>query len=138
MLAIGGTIFLVGSALFFDEITKPLSLEKIQAAKERALSKVIMDEKGNAMISEDSVQSYVLLQNDQYKIVYQKAFDTFYVGIGEPPFDETRREAEAAFLELLEANTRIACQLQVRVTGGPQANPGHAGEQYPLSFCKVE
>ncbi len=125
----------MGSALLFGENLTAPSPQEIQAAKERALSKVIVDADGNAMISADSVQSYVLLQNDRYKIVYQKAFDTFYVGIGEPPFEETRKEAEQAFLELLEASTRIACQLKVRVTGGPQANPEHPGEQYFLSFC---
>lgn len=130
------TVLLAGGALFYSRQTSAPSLQEIQAAKERALGKVLADPQGNPMISPDSVQSYLLADTATYRIVYQKAFDTFYVGIGEPPFEQVRKEAELAFLKLLEADESVACELQVRVTAGPAANPGHAGEYYPLSFCE--
>lgn len=109
---------------------------KIAKAKKTALSKVLKNNDGKNIVSNDSVREHLLWRQAQYEIVYQEAFDLFLISVNEAPFEETRKKAEQAFLALLEASDSVACRMNVRVVSPYFANPDVAGQQFPLSFCE--
>lgn len=111
-------------------------LSPIEKAKENALEQVLLDERGNPMISQDKFEQYLLVEDPQYQIIYQKSNDTFIISINNSPFEEIRKEAEENFLSLIKTDKSIACQFKVRITTPAFANPELAGKNFPLSFCK--
>lgn len=109
--------------------------ERLALAKDRALQYTQQDELGKPMISTDQTQSYLLIQDEQYQIVYQKTYDTFLISINASPFETVRKRAEEKFVGIIGGDKETACQLSVRIVTPAFANPDLAGIQFPLGFC---
>lgn len=107
-------------------IATPL-INPVEQAKKNALSNPVeTNSRGGALI----------VNRPTYQIVYQKDFDRFLISVTGSPFEEVRQEAEQEFLSIAKTNKSVACQLNV-VVGTPYfANPGLAGQEFPLSFCE--
>lgn len=71
-----------------------------------------------------------------FEIVYLVPFDKFLLSITGQPFTDARARAEATFLaRYANGDKNRACSLHVVVTTPNFANPDHAIQEYPLSFC---
>ncbi len=130
LAAVGTGVLAV--ALAADRTQGPKEYETIKA---KALEQVLKDDKGNPIISKDSVQQYLLFEADDYQISYQKAYDLFLISINASPFNDIREKAEKQFLALLDDNAEAACFFRVETTTPFFANPDLSGQQFPLSFC---
>lgn len=72
-----------------------------------------------------------------YQIIYLKQYAYFIIYISGKPYDQTRKEAENAFLAKVANNSKIkACSQNAVVVSPAFAYPDLAGQQDKLSFCK--
>ena len=78
----------------------------------------------------------VIRQAPDYDIVYDVSNGYFVVNMFLKPLDDTRRAAEAAFLETLNISEQDACKLTVHefATGLASRTPPY--NMFPLSFCR--
>jgi uncharacterized protein YxeA len=87
-----------------------------------------------AKISVD--QTSVLVKDaPDYNITYYVPDSSFNILIEQTPFDDVRKEAEAAFLQTLDISQSDACKLKVKVGAPISVDPDHAGQNLGLSFC---
>lgn len=87
-------------------------------------------------IIDNGVGDVLFIQHPKYQVEYQGKFELFIINILASPFEETRREAEDAFVERVGVNRQEACSLNVKI--GSPSYAGVAdfdGRKRGLSFC---
>lgn len=85
----------------------------------------------------ENPQNDVLIVNaDNYQIVYLQQFNKFLITILNSNFEQTRTIAEKDFLNKLGISESDACKLTVEESTPEDINSKIAGQIFPLSFCK--
>lgn len=82
-----------------------------------------------------SIRNPLFVENERYVIMYYEAFDKFSIFIQGGPPEVARQEAEQVFLELVDGNQELACELNPTLTVAKWVNPLLAGKDLGLSFC---
>jgi len=80
----------------------------------------------------------LMIQTNEYRLIYLKPFNKFLISIIASPFEENRQRAEEALLTRLEITETEACKLLVETTTPYSINPQEAGQIYGLSFCSQQ
>jgi hypothetical protein len=78
----------------------------------------------------------VLVENENYQIVYLAEFEEFNISITGKNFDLLQKEAEKIFLEKVGLDPANACRLTIVVTAPAYAKHEYAGIQLTPSFCE--
>jgi len=79
----------------------------------------------------------ILRSTDDYDIGYDRGISTFAISLKRAPIEQVRRQAEQAFIGVLNVSERDACKLAVSVTV-PRSTAGVATEGTAgLSFCRA-
>ena len=77
----------------------------------------------------------VFEKSSNFDIGYYPDVNQFVVLLQNQNFDQTRKEAEKAFLDSLQISKRQACQLNVYLGVSLETNFGLSGRDFGLSFC---
>lgn len=101
--------------------------DNAQEIKEQILS--------GARKEDPSIKNPLFVENERYVIMYYEASDKFSIFIQGGPPETARQEAEQVFLELVNGNQELACELSPTLTVAKWVNPLLAGEDLGLSFC---
>jgi len=129
-------VSLIVISFIFQRKNLNFTASNAQEAKAQVINQVLRNEQGQPIISQDVFQQYLLVNQENYQIIYQKLDDTFMISINSSPFEDVRKEAEKHLLKLLQTKPEIACQLRVKIITPAFANPELAGQVFNLSFCK--
>lgn len=78
----------------------------------------------------------VIIQNDNYSIVYFTKDKSLLITILAEPLEQNRYEAEQEMLSKLNITQGDACKLTVALTVPAGVSASLAGENFGLSFCQ--
>ena len=79
--------------------------------------------------------SVTIQETAAYNIAYYEPDHSFNIVVTKTPFDATRAQAEATFIQDLGISRTDACKLNVKVGAPSWVDPEHAGQNFRLSYC---
>lgn len=79
----------------------------------------------------------LLKENPNYHLVFSPEFNQYLISVLGSPFEKYRQEAENELMNVLQIDTKTACQLKIVITTPFFANPDESGRFYKLSFCET-
>lgn len=102
---------------------------------------VIIETDNGEIIVEDAVLSMkgeyeILRSTEEYKIVHLVPENNFQITVYKQPFLTVRKDAEVAFLDALQIDEDVACELDVSVSTPSFVDIEYSGKTYELSFCR--
>lgn len=114
------------------------SMESSEYSQENITTKIISQSQslGGGMYLFFQGEKKSKFSNPEYAAYYYTGDQSVRIIVYGEASVQTRRDAEAVFLEKLGISRTQACEMDVTIAISEEADPDRAGENLPLSFCE--
>jgi hypothetical protein len=132
LVLIIGSLLLVGGLFLLSQVNNSTNKPDDSTTQLRDNNSKIIEK----TIRVDNNENHLLLETENYQIIYSGESDSYLIFITGSPFDTYRNQAENNLLKLLEITTQEACLLNIEIATPYFANPEVAGQIFKPGFCK--
>ena len=147
-----GTFAIIGLVffLFFLKIKSPETTQTTTTLQEQTQKNIsqrarinafknasVKNQNGNMIIVDEKyIKEYQLIETTDYQIAYQEPKNRYLLFIISRNFKLARKQAEEAFIKLIDLKKTELCQLNVDIVTPSWANQEYAGKEHRPSFCE--